>query len=113
MSGVFMHAPQFDRLPYIGSDGQEHYELQYPAGHDEVVAYSSWNEAVSYFASEGISKDLWPVFEGGIDLPLERIHTLSLALQRAVGDLSPSDSPRLVRIIVTALERKEDIVYCM
>jgi hypothetical protein len=113
VAGTLLHSRQFSQIWYVGADGLRHYELDVVPDAQDIVSVSSWKAAIDYFSALGVPEDLWPSYEGEIDLPLEEIHELSDELRKVISRIELSDGvPRAAQIVIAALRANEDIVYC-
>lgn len=110
--GSLYHARRFRPLWYVGSDGNRHYELEIEDGHWEMVSNNSWEKTVSFFASHGVSSNLWPVYDDSIDVPLADVHARNAELSALVLSARlPRPLPRCADLVVDAIQSGEQVFF--
>ncbi len=92
MAGSLFHGRDFVKNAYLGSDGQEHYELTPIDGDIEVVSVSTWLDVETACEREGIERSLWPAFEDAIDVPLDVVRLKNARLRPLLADLGKRNS---------------------
>jgi hypothetical protein len=116
MSGSLYHARRFERRPYVGADGNEHWEIEPIDGAADVVSHTSWHGLIRHCAELGVPEDVWPSFilcECAIDVPLDEVQAKQRPFRRALLGLSPvhSSGHELLARIVAYLERGEAVFF--
>jgi hypothetical protein len=80
----------------------------------EFVSQSSWWALVAHFESAGVPRDVWPIYDRNIDLPLDEILEENGELRKQISGLVVSDdgSP-WVRLVLRLIRSEEVLFYCV
>jgi hypothetical protein len=87
MPGSLVHSKEFRIVPYTGSDGQSHYEVEPIDGDADAVSYTSWEELKDYCSKHGVPLNAWPEFndcECGVDIPLSLARSKQEGLRKSL-----------------------------
>ena len=113
MAGTLFHAPTFEKIEYVGNDGNNHYEVIPVRGGSDVVSISSWNEIVGHCVRLGIPPDCWPTFPDAYDIPLQLVQEKSFLLRAKLDRALDAELASLpwLNTVVTYLRNGEQIFY--
>jgi hypothetical protein len=115
MAGSLHHGRRFERRPYVGHDGLEHWEVAPIEGDVDVVSRSSWGELIRHCAQFGVPENVWPTLdcECAIDVPLDGVYAMQAAFRDALGRLTPAQvsSHGLLSRVAAYLARGEAVFF--